>query len=168
MDADARLDATPESIYAVLTDYADNRFGRISSVSESHYLEPDTDGTPMTFTRMEGCVLWHCMSLQRTERHEAEAPYHIRSITVPESSNFKYSTSEWLLERDGDGTKLSYKLEMEPGFFVPPIVGPWALKRMLSQSAVRIVARIEWFARELDGRPVEPSQLDPDASDPRG
>jgi hypothetical protein len=156
MDADARLDATPESIYAVLTDYADNRFGRISSAAESGYLEPDADGTPMIFTRMEGCVLWHCMSLQSTERLETEEPYRIKSITIPESSNFRYNTSEWLLEPDGDGTRLIYNLEMEPDFFVPPIVGPWYLKRMLSQHAARIVTRIERFARELDGRPVEP------------
>jgi len=156
MVADARLDATPESIYAVLTDYADNRYGRISSASESRYLEPDADGTPMVFTRMEGCILWHCMSLPRTERLETEAPYRIKSITIPESGSFKYGTSEWLLERDGDGTKLTYKLELEPDFSVPPIIGPWYLKRTLSQGAMRIVPRIERLARELDGRPVEP------------
>ena len=167
--ADARLDATPESIYAVLTDYADNRFGRISSAyKESRFLEPDADGTPMIFTRMEGCVLWHCMSLQRTERLETEAPYRIKSVTIPESSNFKYSTSEWLLERDGDGTKMTYKLEMEPDFFVPPVVGPWYLKRTLSQGGVRAVTRIERLARQLDGRPVEPSKLDLHLSPPPG
>jgi hypothetical protein len=159
--ADAHLDATPESIYAVLIDYDDNRFGRISSaVKESRYLDPASDGTPMIFTRMEGCVLWHCMSLERTERLETEEPYRIKSIAIPEDSNFKYSTSEWLLERDGDGTKMTYILEMEPDFFVPPIVGPWFLKRTLAQGGVRAATRIERLARILDGRPVEPSRLD--------
>jgi hypothetical protein len=159
--ADARLDATPESIYAVLTDYADNRFGRISSVyKESRYLDPDTDGTPMIFTRMEGCLLWYCMSLRRTERLETREPFHIKSVTIPASSNFKYSTSEWLLVRDGSGTKMMYTLEMEPDFFVPPIIGPWYLKRTLAQGGVRAVTRIERLARELDGRPVDPSTLD--------
>lgn len=155
--ADARLDATPESIYAVLTDYDDNRFARISRVyKESRYLEPAADGTPLIYTRMEGCVLWHCLSLRRTERLETDAPHHIKSVTLPEASNFKHSTSEWLLERDGDGTKMIYRLEMEPDFFVPPIIGPWYLKRTLSQGGLRAVTRIERLARELDGRPVEP------------
>lgn len=159
--ADARLDATPESIYAVLVDYDDNRFGRISSAyKESRYLDPASDGTPMIYTRMEGCVLWYCMMLQRTERLETEEPYRIKSITIPEDSNFKFSTSEWLLERDGDGTKMIYTLEMEPDFFVPPIIGPWYLKRTLAQGGVRAVTRIERLARMLDGRPVEPSELD--------
>ena len=160
--ADARLAATPESIYAVLTDYDDNRFGRISGVyKESRYLPPADDGAPVIYTRMEGCVLRYCMSLKRTERLETDAPYRIKSIAIPESSNFKYSTSEWLLERDGDGTKMTYLLEMEPDFFVPPIVGPWYLKRTLSQGGLRAVARIERLARELDGRPVEPLPADP-------
>jgi hypothetical protein len=157
LEAEARLGATPESIYAVLTDFDDNAYSRISrAYKESRYLEPSADGTPVVYTRMEGCALWHCMSLERTERLETEAPHWIKSITLPEGSNFKYSTSEWRLERDGENTKMSYKLEMEPDFFVPPVVGPWYLKRTLSQGGLRAVVRIERLARELDGRPVEP------------
>jgi hypothetical protein len=157
LEANARLDATPESIYAVLTDFDDNAYSRISrAYKESRYLEPEVDGTPVVYTRLEGCALWHCMSLERTERLETAAPYWIKSTVLPESSNFKHSVSEWMLERDGDGTKMVYTLEMEPDFFVPPVIGPWYLKRTLSQGGLRAVTRIERLARELDGRPVEP------------
>jgi hypothetical protein len=157
LEANARLDATPESIYAVLTDFDDNAYSRISRVyKESRYLEPAADGTPVVYTRMEGCVLWHCMTLERTERLETDAPRWIKSTALPEGSNFKHATSEWLLEPDGDGTVMSYTLEMEPDFFVPPIIGPWYLKRTLSQGGLRAVTRIERLARELDGRPNEP------------
>jgi hypothetical protein len=157
LEAEARLAATPESVFAVLTDFDDNRYSRISrAYKESRYLDPAADGTPLVYTRMEGCALWHCMSLERTERLETAAPYHIKSIVLPESSNFKHSVSEWVLEPNGDDTKMTYTLEMEPDFFVPPLVGPWYLKRTLSQGGLRAVARIERLARELDGRPVEP------------
>jgi hypothetical protein len=157
LEANAWLDASPESIHAVLTDFDDNAYSRISrAYKESRYLDPAADGTPLVYTRMEGCALWHCMTLERTERLETEAPHWIKSTTLPEGSNFKHSVSEWRLERDGDGTMMRYTLEMEPDFFVPPIVGPWYLKRTLSQGGLRAVARIERLARELDGRPVEP------------
>lgn len=157
LEANARLDATPESIYAVLTDFDDNAYSRISrAYKESRYLDPAADGTPVVYTRLEGCALWHCMSLKRTERLETNAPYWIKSTVLPEASNFKHSTSEWMLERDGDGTKMTYKLEMEPDFFVPPVVGPWYLKRTLSQGGLRAVVRIERLARDLDGRPNAP------------
>jgi hypothetical protein len=114
------------------------------------------DGTPRVYTRMEGCAMWHCMTLERTERLETKAPYWIKSTTLPEGSNFKYSTSEWVLERDGENTRMIYKLEMEPDFFVPPVLGPWYLKRTLAQGGLRAVTRIERLARDLDGRPNEP------------
>jgi len=149
--ADAQLSASPESIYAVLTDYDDNRFGRISSVyKESGYLEPAADGTPIVYTLMEGCLLFYCLSMRRVERLETQAPYRIKSFTLPEQSNFKYATSEWLLERVAGGTKMKYRLEMEPDFWVPPVIGPWYLKRTLAHGGVRAVNRIERLARELD------------------
>ena len=49
-----------------------------------------------------------------------------------------------------------YKLEMEPDFRIPPLIGPWYLKRMLSQGGVRAVMRIERLARQIDGLPVGP------------
>jgi hypothetical protein len=157
LEANARLDATPESIYAVLTDFDDNAYSRISRVyKESRYLPPAADGTPIVYTRMEGCALWHCMTLERTERLTTEEPNYIKSVALPEGSNFKHAMSEWVLESDGDGTKMRYRLEMEPDFFVPPVIGPWYFKRTLSQGGLRAVVRIERLARQLDGRPVEP------------
>jgi hypothetical protein len=158
LEAYARLDATPRAIYAVLTDFDENAYSRISrAYKESRYLDkPAADGTPLVYTRMEGCMLWHCMTLERTERLETDPPHWIKSTALPESSNFKHATSEWMLEPDGDGTRMTYKLELEPDFFVPPVIGPWYLKRTLSQGGQRAVTRIERLARELDGRPVEP------------
>jgi Polyketide cyclase / dehydrase and lipid transport len=155
--ANAHLEARPASIYAVLMDYDDNAYGRISSAyKESKYLEPDTDGTPVVYTRMEGCMLWHCMKLERVERLESIEPTWIKSYTLPERSNFKYSTSEWSLQPDGaGGTNMVYKLEMEPDFWVPPIIGPLVLKRQLSSGGMRAVRRIENLARELEGLPLD-------------
>jgi hypothetical protein len=149
--ADAQLAATPESIYAVLTDYEDNAFQRISSVyKESDYLEPAPDGTPIVYTLMEGCLLRFCLRMKRVEKLETREPNYIKSYTLPERSNFKYSTSEWVLEPHEGGTKMTYRLEMEPDFFVPPVIGPWYLKRTLASGGVRAVNRIERLALELD------------------
>jgi hypothetical protein len=164
--ADAHLAATPASIYAVLVDYDDNRFCRIlSAYKESRYLDPDTDGTPIVFTRMESCVLRHCTTLDRVERLETRKPNWVKSSVLPERSSFKYSTSEWVLEPDGaGGTNLTYKLELEPDFWVPPLIGPWRFKRALSDAAPRAVRRIETLARELEGLPVDPTGPPPGQS----
>jgi len=150
--ATAFLDAPAEAIYEVLLDYEDNRFGRISGVyKESDYLEPAPDGTPIVYTRMEGCLLkgFFCVSMTRVERLETSEPYYIRTVALPEQSDFEHSVSEFRLEPEADGTRMHYRLEMEPDFFVPPVIGPWYLKRTLMRGGIRAVNRIERLAREL-------------------
>ena len=156
-EAQARLAATRESIYAVITDFDDNAYSRISrSYKESRYLESAEDGTPIVYTRMEGCMKKRCISFARTERLETDAPRWIKTTALPEQSDFKHAMSEFVLEPDGDGTKMIYRTEIEPDFFVPPLIGPWFLKRTVSKGALRALDRIEGLARELDGRPPLP------------
>ena len=163
-EAYARLDARRESIYRVITDFDDNAYSRISrSYKESRYLEPAADGTPIVYTRMEGCAGRRCISFARTERLETDEPRWIKFTALPELSDFKHATSEFVLEPDGEGTKMTYKLELEPDFFVPPLIGPWYLKRTLSKGGLRALTRIEGLARELEGRPVERAEPSPSA-----
>jgi hypothetical protein len=142
------MQAPPEAIFDVLTDY--DGLGRISSIyKESGYLDPDEDGTPLVYTRVEGCLLFFCMNMRRVERLESRRPHWIRTTALPEHSDFHFSQAEWLLEPDQDGTRVTYRLEMEPDFFVPPVIGPWVLKRRLMAGGARAVERIERLALEL-------------------
>lgn len=144
------LDAEPDDIFAVLLDY--DHFSRISRVYKEHgYLEPDDDGTPIIYTRMEGCLIKRvfCKSMRRVERLETDRPHYMRTVTLPEQSDFKYSTSEWTLEEEGDGTRMTYRLVMEPDFWVPPILGPWYLKRTLESGGKAAINRIERLAQRV-------------------
>lgn len=147
--ADTHLDASPEAIYKVLLDFDDDRYQRISEIyKESSYLPPDGDGTPLVYTRVEGCLLLYCKSMRRVERLEIVTPKFIRSRTVPERSDFKYTLSEWTFEPEGDGTRVTYLMEMEPNFSLPPFVGPWFLKRTLLQGAPKAIEQIELLAQQ--------------------
>jgi len=148
LEADAFMDAPRESIFVVLTDY--DRIGRISSAYKEYgFMDPAPDGTPVVFTRMEGCVLIFCRSLRRVERLESDAPGFIRTVALPEQSDFRYSVSQWWLEPEANGTRITYSLEMEPDFWVPPIIGPWILQRRLKSGGAAAVDRIERLAQEL-------------------
>jgi hypothetical protein len=147
--AETWLDASPADIFEVLLDY--DRFNRISSVYKEHgYLEPAEDGTPIIYTKMEGCMLFYCLSMRRVERLETERPNHIKTITLPDQSNFRYSTSEWWLEPEASGTRMTYQLEMEPDFWVPPVIGPWYLKKTLKRGGGDAVDRIESLAQAVE------------------
>ena len=156
--ADTFMVAPADAIYAVLIDY--DNMNRISSVyKEFGYLEPAADGTPIVYTRMEGCAFVYCKSMRRVERLEMAPPYYIRTVTLPEQSDFKYAISEWTLEPEGEGTNVTYKLELEPDFWVPPLLGPWLLKRTLLNGGSRAIERIE----RLANTPPEPEAVVQDA-----
>ena len=149
VEADTYLDASPEAIYKVLLDFDGDRYQRISEIyKESSYLPPDRDGTPLVYTRVEGCLLWYCRSMRRVERLEVVTPQFIRSRTVPERSDFKYTLSEWSFAAEGDGTRVTYLMEMEPDFWLPPFVGPWFLKRTLMKGAPAAIHQIELLAQQ--------------------
>jgi hypothetical protein len=88
-----------------------------------------------------------------------QPPHYIRPVTLPEQSDFKYAVSEWLLEPAGEGTNVTYKLELEPDFWVPPVLGPWLLKRTLLKGGTRAINRIE----RLANTPPEPETVVQDA-----
>ena len=147
--ADTHLDASPEAIYKVLLDFDGDRYQRISEIyKESSYLPPDQDGTPLVYTRVEGCLLWYCRSMRRVERLEVVTPQFIRSRTVPERSDFKYTLSEWTFAAEGGGTRVTYMMEMEPNFWLPPFVGPWFLRRTLLKGAPQAIDQIELLAQQ--------------------
>lgn len=151
LHAETFLDASPEAISRVILDF--DRFGRISSVYKEYgYLDPQPDGTPTVFTRMEGCLIENvfCKSMTRVERLESAETGYIRTVVLPEQSDFKRSTSEWFIEAEGEGSRMTYRLEMEPDFWVPPVVGPWYLKRTLLRGGGAAIDRIERLAQEAE------------------
>jgi hypothetical protein len=160
--ADTHLDATPEAVYKVLLDFDGDRYQRISDIyKESSYLPPDLDGTPLVYTRVEGCLMRFCRSMRRVERLEVVTPQFIRSRTVPERSDFKYSLSEWAFVAEGTGTRVTYLMEMEPNFWLPPFVGPWFLKRTLLRGAPEAIDQIEALAQQEQRAAASAAALTP-------
>ena len=141
------VDAPVEPVYEILVDY--DRFDRLSSViTESRFLDPDTDGTPMVFTRTRGCLLFYCKTMDRVERLESIPHSEIVATVLPEQSDVKYARARWLLASEGDGTRIDYVMEFEPDFWVPPLIGPLIIKRKLRSGGARLINRLETFARE--------------------
>lgn len=160
--ADTHLDASPEAVYKVLMDFDGDRYQRISDIyKESSYLPPDLDGTPLVYTRVEGCLMRFCRSMRRVERLEVVTPQFIRSRAVPERSDFKYSLSEWGFVAEGTGTRVTYRMEMEPNFWLPPFVGPWFLKRTLLRGAPQAIDQIEALAQQEQRAATSAAALTP-------
>ena len=137
--------ADPESLYGVLTDY--NLFPKFTSaIVEAKNMGPDEEGRPEFYTRMEGCVMFWCQSFVRMGHLRLDPLKEIVAITDPERSNFKLATERWQLRPEQGGTLLIYEFDMEPDFWVPPVLGPFHIKRTLRSGGERAAERIEALA----------------------
>jgi hypothetical protein len=135
-----------QALYEVLTNY--DLFSYFTSaIVESRNLEPDKQGRPRYFTRMEGCVLMWCKSFERTGHLELEPADEIVAIADPEESDFKRSYERWRLQPENGGTLLIYEFEMIPDFWVPPLIGPFLIQRVLRAGGERALDRIEALAQ---------------------
>lgn len=142
----AWFDAGQEEMYRVLTDY--ELFKKFTSaIVESWNMDADEHGRPGYYTRMEGCVLMWCQSFVRIGHLTLKPMTHIVAHADPELSNFKKSRESWTLTKEGDGTLLVYEFEMVPDFWVPPVIGPYFIKRSLQSGGERAVDRIEALAQ---------------------
>ena len=140
------FDADRESLFRVLSDY--DQFTKFTSTFvEARNVEPDEQGRPRFYTRMEGCVLLFCKSYIRSGHLVLTPVSDIVAIVDPELSNFKYARERWQFIKDGDGTLLIYTFEMEPDFWIPPVVGPFVVKRALRRGGTDAVDRIEALAQ---------------------
>ncbi|HSD68685.1 MAG TPA: SRPBCC family protein [Woeseiaceae bacterium] len=146
LTSETRFDASVTDLYRVLTDYS--LFTEFSSVFvESRNLRAAENGKPRYYTRMEGCMLLFCKSFVRVGELTLTPHREIVALADPEESDFNYSRERWQLEADGDGAILKYEFELEPSFWVPPVIGPYVMKRVLRAGGSDAVDRIEALAQ---------------------
>ncbi len=145
--ADVRVDANPEAVFQALLDY-DN----FSMWSEKYrfagYIEPAPDGRPRVETSIEGCLLLYCRAVTRVMTLDSEPSDFIRATADPELSDVLFGVEEWRLEPLSTGTLVRYTHEVEFDFWVPPVVGVWAIKRSLNKNSLEAANRIENLARQ--------------------
>jgi len=138
------IDASPEFIYETLMDY-DNFHKLASGIADTSFLPPDESGQLLAYTRFESCVLFFCKTVEKTEHIDGNPNNSIHARAIPEISDFIFNESSWQIEKAGDQTLLTYEAEFETKFWIPPLIGPWAVRRKLTRTAELIGTRIEWM-----------------------
>ena len=142
------LAAPPQAVFAVLTDY--EHFTRISaSIVESRrvrQLDPD-DALVYTDTRF--CALFFCRHVKEMQKVTETSPGDIASTVLPEQSdNVKSGSASLRMEAEGEGTLLHWQIRLQPGFWVPPLIGPLLVERSLKAEGHRSADGVEKLARE--------------------
>ncbi|MDH3303946.1 MAG: hypothetical protein OEM92_01945 [Gammaproteobacteria bacterium] len=142
------FDATVEQVFEVFRHWdLSTQFS--SAIAESRDLAADEQGRPGYYVRNEGCLLLFCMSFVRQGHVELEVNEELRAVANPEASDFKLAKETWTFVAENGGTVVTYRLLMEPDFWVPPGIGPYLIKRKFKNNGGDAIDRIEAIAQGM-------------------
>jgi len=147
VNAEIRVMASPAAVYAALIDY-DNFSLWSRRYKSSSYIENAPDGSPQARSDIEGCVLFFCRMVSRVVRLDLQPPEYIRATADTTQSDVLFGVEEWWIAPDGDGSVVRYAHAVEFDFWVPPVIGVWAIKHSLKGDGIRAAERIEAIANE--------------------
>lgn len=143
----ATLDAPIEHVYDTLIDF--DNYEEFSSVyHDARWLQRNADDSGEIYTYTRGCVLFVCRGFGRTESVVAVRPTFIETKVDPARSKVRYGTSVWNIEAVDDKTSIAFELDFEPDFWVPPVIGPFVIKKYLRKGGVDALDRIEALAQQ--------------------
>lgn len=89
------------------------------------------DGVTRVRTRTTRCVLFFCFHFTQVSDVRMLSESHLQADIVPEQSDYRYGRMDWQLAEHDGVTTLHYQAELEPGFWVPPIIGHWLVENQL-------------------------------------
>ena len=139
------LAVTGTHVQQVLTNF--RQLHRLNpSIVESRILASPENGFSRVFTRLQSCVLFFCSEVTRVEDVYEFSSGDLMAVVVPEQSDFKAGTSFWRITERGDHTLLIYEASMQPGFYIPPMIGSYFVKQKLRDELLVSFNRIECCA----------------------
>ena len=138
----ARIDAPPGIVYDTITDYA-NLPAVTPSIRSVEVLQVLGPGRHRIETDTRACILVFCKRVIQVQDVEQRSDWRIRAVTLPGMSDFRSGLAHWRMVPAGDGTDMYFSQSFEPDFWVPAVIGPWMIERLLLREVRATTAYIE-------------------------
>jgi len=148
---DAVVDAPARRVYELLSDYA--QFARMNPAIISMSVAPAPTGRgERVRSVLKSCVWFFCRQVVQVEDVTEPDARTIVAHIVPGLGDFESGTGLWRVIDVGDRTRLHYEATRVAGFWIPPLIGPWAIKRTLREQLESSVMTLERLARQQPAR----------------
>ena len=148
------IDASPPAVFRALQDYS--AMMRYNPDLRAVRVQPTgVPGRVRLFTAVHTCVLIFCKTMHQEQLMTAVANADggvLEADLLPHGGDFKEGYARWTVGAcvmTHATTCLDARIELVPAFWVPPIIGPWVLRRRMAEEARRTSAGLEVVARAL-------------------
>jgi hypothetical protein len=146
VEFDALVYAGQPEIYTLLTDY--NHLYRLNdTIKESAVISEQGKLARKYRMRLQSCILFFCRSVVMVEDVVENGQDQVTTTIDPAQSDFSTGQSTWSILPAGTGlTSIRLSRNLVPAFWVPPVIGPWAIKRKMTDELVVLLERLELYA----------------------
>ena len=152
IDMHIAIDASPPAVFSALQDYS--AMMRYNPDLRAVRVQPTgVRGHVRLFTTVHACVLVFCKTMHQEQIMTAVADADggvLEAELLPHGGDFNAGRARWTV-RSCPGprsiTCLGVRIELVPAFWVPPLIGPWVLRRTMTEEADRTSAGLEIVAR---------------------
>ncbi len=152
IDMHIAIDGAAPEVFLALQDYAamprynrDLRAVRVAATSEPNRVR--------LFTTAHTCVLLFCKTVHQEEIMTATAEASggiLDAELIPQHGAFA-GRGRWIIRpcgRQRSPACMEIRLELIPAFWVPPVIGPWLVRRKMYEEAQRSSVGLEQMAQD--------------------
>jgi hypothetical protein len=143
---EAIVSSSQPQVYRVVTDY--DQLYRLNDIIISSDLLTEPDQKPVRRRiEMQVCILLYCRIIHVVEDIFQNDTDNLVSIMVPDESDFIFGKSHWQIKSLNDqATQIILNSRMQPDFWVPPMIGPWLIKKKLIRELSTMIKRLEFYS----------------------
>ena len=122
-----QLQTPAQYVHHVLTDYA--RIYRLDpAIVDSEVLPSPDEGVVRVKPGIHDCIAFFCMAIDRVEDMRELDHGDLQATMIPTLGSFKSGHAEWKILGMGERTQMTYQVQIEPDFFIPPLIGSYFVK----------------------------------------
>ncbi len=149
IDFEVLLNAPAERVREIVTDY-----GKLEALSpnivRSEVISRHDDQAARVKVIMRPCVwIVFCKTIVKTSDARVAEDGTVVHITDATVSDFAFARERLVIEAIEDArSRVVYSARLVPSFFVPPLVGPWLIRRQIIRDLEITAERIEALAAD--------------------
>ena len=155
LELEATVHAPADEVERVLRNYAD--YPTLDArVLEAKVLERTSANELLLYSRLRACFAFICRGVERVERVE-ERHHELVAESLPERSDVRFGLTHTQISTLGPSTtRVVYRTQIEPKFWVPRFIGRRAMLGTLRDATIELFTQVERSARGEDlGRGAE-------------
>jgi len=139
-----QIDAPTQRVYQLLTDFA--HLHQLSdSIVDSEVLARNNNKIRIKVVS-RGCVLFFCRTVNQFQTVTELYNGYIMLIDENGKSDFKYGHTLWRVQQIDGGTRVTISADLQPDFWIPPIIGTYLFKKKLLKEGTMLVNNLEQLA----------------------